>query len=253
MNYPEAKISKLLRAIYKGEINPRNLPVGLYDATAKHLLSGAYKGYGFDLDTAKGKRLAQLLDLRENLYLFSGAKTYTQTKDIVGLLRDGDGVVKTFAKFRDDVMPVFETYNTSWLKAEYETAIGQSQMAEQWQTIEETKIFLPYLTFSTDGHACPECAPFEGLTAPVDSRIWDKCLPLLHFNCACVVIQSDDAQVSDAGFIRGIRGNIDAIPPLFAQNVGKTGEIFTKDHPYYDAGREVPAYAKRNYDLPLPK
>lgn len=246
---PEKKVSKILRDIYRGKINPKNLPKDIYFATAHHLVSGAYEGFGFDINTAKGKKLKQLLDLRENLYLFSGAKTYQQTVDMAAQLKREDGSYKTFKEFKESVLPIYEEYNVNWLKAEYETAIGQSRMAAQWDYIESTKNILPYLTFSTDGHACPECAPYEGLTRPVDDPIWDIATPLLHFNCMCILRQSDNAdELSSDNFVRGLP--IDDIPDLFAQNVGKTSEIFTKDHPYFQNAPK--SAAKTNFNLPIP-
>lgn len=248
----EAKISKLLRGIYKGEINVKNLPVDVYEQTAKYLLSGAYKGFGFDINTAKGEKLLALLDLRDNIYLFSGAKTYQQTSEMTQMIKDTDGIIKSFSSFKNDVMGVYDQYNVDWLKSEYNTAIGQSQMASQWIQIETNKDILPYLTFSTDGHACPECTPFEGLTAPVGSRIWDKCSPLLHYNCMCILIQGDDeTALSSKSHIESLSDNIDGISPQFAHNAGKTWEIFNSTHPYFTESPK--SLRDKNFDLPIPK
>ena len=163
---------------------------------------------------------------------------------------DEDGNVRSFSDFKTQAEEVYGKYNEDWLNAEYRTTIGQAQAAQQWQTIEESKDILPYLTFTTAGNPCPECAPFEGLTALVDDPIWDICTPLLHFNCECALIQSDDTTPWGQDKIDGLP--IDSIPEMFQNNPGKTGEIFTKDHPYFEeVPEEAETFAKNNFDLPV--
>lgn len=45
-------------------------------------------------------------DLRENIYVFSGAKTYAELKELSGLLLDGDGNIKPFYKFWQEVQGI---------------------------------------------------------------------------------------------------------------------------------------------------
>jgi len=75
----ESQISSLIRAIYNGKINPLRLSKKLYSEIATHLTNGVYKGYGgglssFDFDTPD---YAMVKNLRENVYIFSAAKTFT--------------------------------------------------------------------------------------------------------------------------------------------------------------------------------
>lgn len=258
MIYPEAKISKLLRGIHSGKINPHNLPVDLYTATAKHLVSGAYEGFGFDLTTAKGKRLIKLLDLRENVYIFSGAKTYQQTSAMVGLLRDDKGVIKPFKKFEADVMPLYDNYNINWLKAEYETAIGQSQIADQWIGIVEDKEQFPLLKYSAiiDRNTSDICLPLDGICLPVDHPFWRKFMPLNHFSCRCIVIQTtrDEETVTRAAALgEKTKGPAALIKPAFEMNAGISSEIYSKKHPYFDIPKADKAFARKNFNLPIPR
>jgi hypothetical protein len=38
---------------------------------------------------------------------------------------------------------------------------------------------------------------------------------------------------------------------MFRNNPGKTGEIFTKDHPYFDVPAEYQELARENFGLPI--
>ena len=232
IKYSDNQIKKLLKDIHTGIISEMNLPEELYLRIGEYMTKALYTGFGSTLENISKENEAILTELRENVWLFSAAKTYQFTKAASDLLTDESGIVKPFSQFYAEGQVVAGDYLDSWAKAEYNTVIGQAQMAEQWQSIEANKDILPMLTFSTAGSPCPECAPFEGLTAPVDDPIWDTCTPLLHFNCMCILIPSDDAEASDKEFINNLP--IDTIPDDFQNNPGKTGEIFTKDNPYFE-------------------
>lgn len=248
--YTQTQLKRLLSDIHSGTISETNLPEDLYNALGDYFKSALYKGYGKDLSTVTKSEEALLTDLRENVYLFSAAKIYQFTRAAADQLIDEDGAIKPFNKFFEDGKAVYEQYNEDYAQAEYVTVIGQAQMAEQWQSIEQNKDVLPLLTFSTAGMPCPECAPFEGLTALVDSPIWDTCTPLLHFRCECILIPSDDAEVSKDSFIDNLPID-ENIPKDFQNNPGKTGEIFNKEHPYFS---ESPAeLGKENFGLSIPE
>ncbi len=246
IKYNSGKVERLLKQIHEGEITEKNLPEDLYEQISEYLKQALYKGFGSD----NFKEDELLSDLRDNVYLFSAAKTYQFTSACVEKLFNDEGVRQSFSEFYADGQQIYGQYNETWAQAEYVTVLGQSQMAKQWQSIEANKAILPMLTFSTNGAACVECAPFEGLTAPVDSPVWDECTPLLHFRCQCILIPSDDA-------VEWTQGKIDDlpidenIPEDFRNNPGKTGEIFTKENPYFEG---VPkAAAANNFGLPVPE
>lgn len=249
IKFNSGKVERLLKQIYSGEINEKNLPVDLYEQIAEYLKSGLYKGFGSTLETVSEANREILSDLRENVYLFSAAKTYQFTKATSDLLVNEEGQIKPFNQFYAQGQQVYGQYNEDWARAEYVTTIGQAQMAEQWQSIEANKEILPLLTFSTNGQACIECAPFEGLTALVDDPIWDTCTPLLHFNCQCIIIPSDDAEPSTKEFINDLP--MDNIPDDFKNNPGKTGQIFTNDHPYFED--VLKSAAANNFGLEIPE
>lgn len=255
---PEKQISKILRGLHNGAIDVNNLPNDLYTATANKLKSGAYEGFGFDLKTAKGKKLLTLLDIRENVYLFSGAKTYTQTREMLGLLKDDTGKVRSFSQYKDAVMPVYDQYNVNWLQSEYITAIGQSQSIEQWDQIIEDKKIFPLLKYSAviDPHTSDICKPLDAIVRPVDDPFWRRFMPLNHFRCRCVVIQlsAGEERITRKDIVsRLTKVPNEQINPAFAHNPGITNEIFTKQHPYFDVAKGDKALARKNFNLPIPE
>lgn len=255
IKYNNKQIENLLKSIHDGVITDHDLPADLYHAIADFLKKGLYKGFGQDLTEADGTKLDKLLDLRDNIYLFSGAKTFQFTREAGELLTDADGVVKPFSQFKSEALEVYGKYNENWLEAEYRTTIGQAQMASRWDDIQANKDVLTMLRFSTDGNPCPECAPFEDLTAPVDDPIWDIALPLIHYACECIVesLDGDAVPTSDAD-LKALQPDLDKIDPVFRNNPGNSGEIFPKGHPYFtEVPKEDRAFAKKNFDLPIPE
>lgn len=257
--FSDEYIAKLLQGIYDGSITVYNLdddvPQSLYYAIANYLKKGLYEGFGASLqDLSPDHTDYDLLsELRENIYMFSGAKTYQQVREMTDLLMDGDSV-RSWSDFKAAAMDVYDQYNTDWLKSEYNTAIGQADMAAKWSNIEAQKDVLPMLTFSTNGVPCEECAPMEGISAPVDDPIWDEYTPLIHFNCQCILLQGDeevnassDSEIEDAKTAMN-----ETMQPEFRMNPYKDKVVFNEDQGYFNVPKEDTDLAANNFNLPIP-
>lgn len=254
MKYTEEQIRKLLNDIYNGVITEYDLPDDLYYAIADYLQTGMFKGFGKNLETAAGADLELLNELNQNVWMFSAAKTFQQVKDIRSLLFDEEGKLISVNQFLKAGREAYDNWNNNWGRSEYETAVGNAQMAVKWNQIQEQKDVLPILVFDTDGQACPECAPYEGFTAPADDPVWNWLMPLLHFNCHCTVKQEAEGYPvsSDEEYkkVADSRSNIDDV---FQMNPGKDKIIFSKEHPYFQVEKKDRKFAKENFGLPLPK
>lgn len=257
MKYKAKDIESLIQAIYDGTVTQMNLPEDLYFAIAEHLKKGLYKGFGGDLAAFEGtdESLALLVDLRENIHLFAAAKTFTQVDDMCGYLIDEEGVIRSFSEFSQLVRPIYEQYNVNWQEAEYNTTIGQAQSAQRWRDISERAAVLPVLRYSCIGDACPICRPLDMLTAPVNSPIWTKIMPLNHFNCFCIVEQHPDGTkltgTREADEV--LKQVTTRMSPVFIGNAGITGEVFNASHPYFDVPDKYRDFARDNFNLPIPK
>lgn len=250
MKYSEKQITRLLDGIFDGTITELDLPLDYYTAVVDYLKQGLYKGFGMDFGQALntgGKDLELLTELRENIYMFSAGKTYHFVEDVNKLLVDEDGNIRTQVEFNKLGRQAYDTWNNDWGKTEYNTAIGQGTMASKWNEIEKNKSFLPLLKYSAIGDACVICAPLDGMIEPVDSPIWDTVMPLNHFGCFCTVLQLDDIDnaptTGNADILKEVEGKMQDV---FKNNVGKTGEVFSKDHPYFTGP------GKNNFGLPIP-
>lgn len=254
MKYPEKKIEKLLDGIFDGSITQYDLPLDYYNAVVEYLKAGLYKGFGMDLEQAIGKDYELLAELRENVYMFGAAKTYQEVKDISSLLLDDDGNLRSRSDFNQIGRERYDMWNDDWGKTEYNTAVGQGQMAVKWNEIEKQKEVLPLLRYSAIGDACSICAPLNGMTAPVSDPVWDSVAPLNHFNCFCTLEQLDEFDGKPTeGNEDLVAGVEEKMNPIFINNAGKSGEVFTKDHPYFDVPKEDKGCAAKNFDLPIPE
>lgn len=252
MNYTQQQIDALIEGIYNGSITTRDLPVDLYNAISQKLLSA--------LGSVEGKPSQNLLrQLKENIYMFSGAKVYQQINDI-SLLGNNDNI-KSFKNFRDEALAIYNQYNKNWLETEYSTAIGQAQSAVRWEQIEDQKKELPYLQYSAviDKNTSEICKPLDGVCLPVGDKFWNTNAPLNHFNCRCVLIQFDKTDATQAGITS--KENADKATaeisklrhPLFEGNSGKDRLIYNKEHPYFDVPKADKEFAKENFGLPIPE
>lgn len=232
------------------------LPEDLYLAIGEYLEKGLYNGYGstledLDFDSVDYKLLNEL---RDNVYIFSGAKTYQQCLQMSDLVAGSE----TFADFKKKAMGVFEEYNVNWLRTEYNTAVGQATQAAQWSDIEQDKETFPYLRYRAvmDANTSEICRPLDGITLPVNSPLWSKYAPLNHFNCRCLLEKIDKyetVRVTRKATVDKITKELDTtVQPEFKMNAGKDGYVFSPKHPYFDVQKKDRDFARRNFDLPIP-
>jgi hypothetical protein len=176
------EVEKLLRKIYLGIVNPLALPKKLYKKIGEKLSGGLYKGYGKNIVDVEydSPDFDMLKHMRENVYLFSSAKTFNYVLASEGLITEGDKVLP-FTEFKKRAKEVYDKYNDAWLKAEYETAIGSGQIARAWNDFAPDAI-LKYST-AKDSHVSDVCRSMEGVTRPKNDPIWFTNSPLQHYNC----------------------------------------------------------------------
>jgi SPP1 gp7 family putative phage head morphogenesis protein len=247
--FSDDEIERIIYDIYNGTITLRNLSVPVYLKTARKLSDGVFTGFGKNIDNMliNTPDYKMLSSLTENVYIFSGAKTYQQTRDISSLLTK-EGAISSFGDFKKQATSIFKDYNENYLKAEYNSAIAQSRSASQWMEIEKEKDVLPYLQYRTagDGRVRPEHAALDGIVKKVDDPFWNKYMPPNGWNCRCSVIQMDDGKVTDTRNLV-----VENVPDIFQFNAGKTQQIFSPKHPYFDVAEKDRAFAKTNFDLPI--
>lgn len=251
MNWDKATIGLLIRSIYDGRVDPANLPYKLYKAIADYLTKGVFKGFGKDIsDTVSDTVDHELLyNLRENVHIFSGAKTFNYVLETTNLIVEGDEILP-LREFKKRALEIYDKYNVNWLDAEYETCIGQAQNATKWKDIETSPFDLVKYLAVIDENTSPVCVQYNGIVKDRKDPFWNEAAPLNHYRCRCLLQSVPDGIVSKKTI-----SDFEIQPsPTFRNNAGQTGEVFTKEHPYFtDIPTKYRKLAKQNWGLPLPK
>ena len=251
--FSESEVNGFIASVYAGVFNPQQLSLDVYQKVARKLTEGVNEGYGKSLFNVKFGEPDELMlrSLRDNVYIFSAAKDYQMTREVSSLMITPKGV-RPFREFEKEAAKVFDTYNKNYLTAEYNSAIAQGRTASIWQEIEREKDIYPQLQYETvgDDRVRPEHAALDGIIKPVDDRFWNVWMPPNGWNCRCDVIQTVGGTNTD------LRDKTPPtkkeVPDIFRFNAGKTKQVFSPAHPYFDVAKADKTLAKNNFNLPLP-
>jgi len=214
--------------LHNGKLKPADLHPGLISKTYNELEKGAAEGYGkswLKIDTANTKTVQQL---KQNIYRFSGVKTYQQLAEMNSFLVDSTGKIRTYSEFKRKVDVVHQKYNRNYLQAEYQTAKRSAQAARQWKGFEANKDLFPNLKYMTvdDDRVRHDHEKLHGIIKPVDHNFWNTHYPPNGWRCRCYVKQTTEASNSIKVATDPDKG--------FGLNVGKTNNIFNEnEHPYF--------------------
>lgn len=132
--------------------------------------------------------------MRERLtrsnYIFSGIKTFHELNEAFPSLLDENGDRKPFERFLNDVRKIDETYNSNYLRAEYNFVQASAEMAAKWEQYSEDgdRYLLQYRT-AHDDKVRPEHAALDRITLPMSDPFWESYYPPLSWNCRCSVVQ----------------------------------------------------------------
>lgn len=151
-----------------------NAHAGVLDSTFKKV----------EMSDAMRKRL------QRSDYIFSGMKTFHELNEAFPSLLDENGERKTFEAFLNDVRKIDKTYNSNYLRAEYNFVQSSAEMAAKWERFSEDgdRYNLQYRT-AGDGKVRPEHAALNGVTLPPSDPFWEEYYPPNGWNCRCTVVQ----------------------------------------------------------------
>lgn len=128
--------------------------------------------------------------LTRSNYIFSGIKTFHELNEAFPSLLDSNGNRKTFEAFSNDVRKIDKTYNSNYLRAEYNFVQSSAEMAAKWERFSEDgdRYNLQYRT-ANDSKVRPEHAALNGVTLPPSDPFWEEYYPPNGWNCRCTVVQ----------------------------------------------------------------
>ena len=249
--FSEREMNTFLKRVFNGAITIKSLAKNLYEKTAKKLMEAVSKG----ITVEYGKpNLTMVKYLQQNVYVFSAAKNYQQTKKITAMLTK-DGKLVPWNEFKKEAGAEFKKFNENYLRAEYNSAVKQARSALQWQDIQRDVKLYPLLQYTTigDKRVRPEHEVLNRIVRPVNDRFWDVYFPPNGWNCRCSVtqLQKGEAELTDLKDKKAPTKK--EVPEIFRFNPGKEKIIFSPKHPYFDVAKEDKDLAKKNFNLPLPK
>ena len=175
--------------------------------------------------------------LQESNYVFSGMKTFHELREAFPSLLDENGVRKTFERFLNDVRKVDETYNSHYLRAEYNFVHASASMAGKWEQFMEDgdRYNLQYRTVG-DGKVRPTHAALHNVTLPPSDPFWDEYYPPNGWNCRCTVVQVMKGKYPETPHDEAMKlGELalqDDRKGMFRFNPGKQGKSVPDYNPY---------------------
>jgi SPP1 gp7 family putative phage head morphogenesis protein len=208
-------------------MKPADLNEDLITKTYNELEKGAASGYGKKWIQFNTKNSKTVQELKQNLYRFSGAKTYQQLAEMNSNLVDENGKIRSYSEFKRKVDVVHEKYNKNYLQAEYQTAKRSAQASRQWKGYEENADLFPNLKYMTvgDERVREDHKSLNGIIKPVNDPFWDTHYPPNGWRCRCYVKPTSEASTNQKTATQPDKG--------FSLNVGKSNKVFNQEHPYF--------------------
>ena len=178
----------MMRALYKEE--GASFRIGILAEPAAQEFIGAHTDA---LDSSF--RQVEMSDImRQRLsrsnYVFSGMKAFHELNEAFPSLLDENGNRKTFERFLKDVQSIDATYNSNYLRSEFNFVQASAEMAASWESFmqDSDRYYLQYRT-AHDNKVRTEHAALHGVTLPITDPFWEEFYPPLSWNCRCSVVQ----------------------------------------------------------------
>ena len=256
--WSDSYVDEIITGVYSGLYTINNLPKSLYEEIGRRLTQGLYDGL------ATGNALTTIADpgyintLRNNIYTFSGAKTWNEVKLMSDFLIDENGNARSFKEYKDFAKKTFGEFNVNYLRTEINHAKGTAQMADKWKQFDEEVELFPFLRYVTagDDRVRPSHKALNGIIKPVNDPFWKQNAPLNGWNCRCDLKQVEEAVVTtdeeiEAKINEATDGKGLDTPDYMKNNPGR--DVFGKDHPYFKIPRAFKKDQANNFGMPAPK
>ena len=170
-------------------------------------------------------------------YIFSGMKTFHELNEAFPSLLDEKGKRKPFERFLNDVRKIDETYNSNYLRAEYNFVQSSAEMAAKWERFAEDgdRYYLQYRT-ANDGKVRPEHAALHNVTLPMSDPFWEEFYPPNGWNCRCTVVQVRKSKSQETPHDEAMALGEEALQRdskgIFHFNAGKERKTMPDYNPY---------------------
>jgi hypothetical protein len=232
--------ARLVRVVYAGANDGAGLllDLPLFEYIDKQLQAAVEIGWNAT-DPALKKYLSK------NVQRFSGFKSHKVCQELTRKLYDTEGKLLDFVGFKAEAEQLGQLYNVAYLKTEYEQAVAAAQMASKWAGFAPTDL-LQYRTVG-DSLVRPEHQEYDLVTLPASHPWWATHYPPNDWNCRCDAVDLVDSDQPVTGV--EVLIELPKPPDLFANNVGKDGQIFGPEHPYFDVPAKTAAKIEQQLKL----
>ena len=219
-------IGRVMKQVYERKVKTGDIDEELFRKTYGELNKKAAEGWGKD-DYNDPELAEDTQRIRDNLFKFSGAKTYQEIKEMNDALYDDKGKKLSYEDFREKVMAIHKDYNENYLRTEFETTETSCRRASEWQEFKENADIMHNLKYVTAGdeRVRESHRILDGVVKPINDPFWLQNYPPNGYRCRCYAEQTDEPETPATPIV--------TIPDAFANNVGQSGEIFTVAHPYF--------------------
>jgi hypothetical protein len=230
-----AVFKQAMQDLYDGKISPADLHGEFLQAIANELWQGVSLGFDTDLDGTdlSSERALLVKSFEENIFVFSGFKTYHVLKEASLMMLDEAGVKKPFTQFLTDVQKLNKTYNITYLRNEWDNANVSADMATKWFEFSDDGLLKFIATI--DDHTTEICHSLNGLIKPKTWNGWKNYFLPLHWGERSNIIEVVDGEISPIH-----ESDLEEPKGMFNGNIALDGVIFPDTHPYF----EVPKGAK---------
>lgn len=175
--------------------------------------------------------------LTRSNYIFSGMKAFHELHEAFPSLLDENGNRKPFERFLNDVQSINATYNSNYLRAEYNFVAGSAEMAARWESFMQDgdRYNLQYRT-QRDDKVRPEHAALDRVTLPMSDSFWEEFYPPNGWNCRCTVVQVRKSKYPATPHDEAMRLGDEALQRdskgIFRFNAGKERKSVPDYNPY---------------------
>jgi len=178
--------------------------------------------------------------LQNDVFIFSGMKTYAQLKETSLLLMDDTGNIKPVSSFINDVQKINKTYNENYLRAEHQFAISSSQSAAQWHSYaKDGDRYNLQIRTAGDDKVRKEHALLNNITLSQSDKFWVTHWTPFDWGCRCRIIQVLKSKYEISDTETAIAAGKKAVPEMFRYNPGIEKIVFPPKHPYYKLSKEA--------------
>lgn len=236
---PSEEISKGFKDAMKAVFNQKGSSFSIdimADGNVQNLIEAHTDVLNRNIERLEMSDLMRQRLTRSN-YIFSGLKTFHELNEAFPSLLDENGNKKTFERFLNDVRKIDETYNSNYLRAEYNFVQASAEMAAKWEKFAEDgdHYYLQYRT-QHDDKVRPEHASLDRVTLPPSDSFWESYYPPNGWNCRCTVVQVLKRKYEPTPHDEAMSLGEEALQTdkkgIFRFNSGKEQKTFPDHNPY---------------------